>query len=596
VAPSSKSPPSDGTATRKNTSRSILSYLRPHALDLFVGVLLLLVTNALDKAIPWFLKGAIDALSEGDIETVQWSAIVVFVIAAVMWFVRTASRIRVFNIGRDVEYELRNELLERIHHLGASFFRRMPTGDIMSRATNDLGQVRLLVGFGALNVVNSVFAYAGALGLMLALSPELTLWALVPLPFFAVATRYFSRAMFRMSRESQEALSTLSDRAQESIAGVRLVRAFDIEEHVERRFEDANQNALKRNMRLVALRGVMWPVLSSLSSIGTLVVIWRGGSMVLDKQLTIGEFAAFISYLGQLVGPTMAFGFLLSVVQRGRVSFARVREILDAKPDVEDRAGAKPATTEGEVTVQDLHFSYGDRKVLDGVSFEVSPQDSLAIVGRTGSGKSTIAALLPRLLDTPGDSVFLDGTDVDELELKSLRRAVGYAPQDTFLFSTTIERNVGFGLDDPSAPDAQERIRAATRDAAILDEIEEMPEGFETVVGERGVQLSGGQKQRIALARALLREPAVLVLDDPMSAVDARTERRILEALSRAGEGRTLVLVTNRVAAAALTKRIVILDRGRIVDSGTHEELKARGGFYATLCERQELEAELTAL
>lgn len=596
MASSSKSPPSDGSATRKNRPRTILSYLRPHALDLFIGVVLLLLTNALDKAIPWFLMGAIDALSTGDIATVQWSAIVVFAIAAVIWFVRTASRIRIFNIGRDVEYELRNELLERVHRLGASFFRRMPTGDIMSRATNDLGQVRLLVGFGALNVVNSVFAYVGALGLMLALSPELTLWALVPLPLFAIATRYFSRAMFRMSRESQEALSTLSDRAQESIAGIRLVRAFDVEEHIERRFEHANQNALKRNMRLVALRGVMWPVLSTLSSIGTLVVIWRGGGMVLDKHLTIGQFAAFISYLGQLVGPTMAFGFLLSVVQRGRVSFARVREILDAKPDVEDRPGAQPATERGAIAVDDLHFSYGERKVLDGVSFEVAPEDSLAIVGRTGSGKSTIAALLPRLLDTPGDSVFLDGKDVDEIQLKSLRRAVGYAPQDTFLFSTTVERNVGFGLDDPSAPDAKERIHAATRDAAILDEIEEMPEGFETVVGERGVQLSGGQKQRIALARALLREPAVLVLDDPMSAVDARTERRILEALSRAGEGRTLVLVTNRVAAAALTKRIVVLDRGRIVDSGTHEELKARGGFYATLCERQELEAELSAL
>jgi ATP-binding cassette, subfamily B, multidrug efflux pump len=565
-------------------------------MSLAIGVVLLLVTNALDKAIPWFLKGAVDALLHGDVETVRNSAIIVFAIAAVMWFVRTASRIRVFNIGRDVEYELRNEVLERIHHLGASFFRRMPTGDIMSRATNDLTQVRLLVGFGALNVVNSVFAYVGALGLMLALSPELTLWALIPLPLFAIATRYFSRSMFRMSREAQEALSTMSDRAQESIAGVRLVRAFDIEDHVQARFEDANQNALRKNMRLVALRGLMWPVLSTLSSVGVLIVIARGGTMVLDRHLTPGEFAAFISYLGQLVGPTMAFGFLLSVVQRGRVSFARVREILDARPDVEDSPNARPPTHEGAVAVDDLHFAYGERKVLDGVSFEVAPEESLAIVGRTGSGKSTIAALLPRLLDTPKNSVFLDGTDVADIELKGLRRAVGYAPQDTFLFSTTVERNIGFGLDDPGAPDAPARIRAAARDASILDEIEGMPEGFETVVGERGVQLSGGQKQRIALARALLREPAVLVLDDPMSAVDARTERRILEALSRAGEGRTLVLVTNRVAAAALTKRIVVLDRGRIVDSGTHEELKARGGFYATLCERQELEAELSVL
>jgi ATP-binding cassette subfamily B protein len=576
--------------------RSIFSYLRVHATALAFGVFLLFITNGLDKAIPWLLAYAVDALREGRLSAVGQYALWVIAIAAVMWVVRTASRIVIFNIGRDVEYELRNELLARLHLLGGAFFRRMATGDIMSRATNDLTQVRLLTGFGALHVFNTIFAFGGALGLMIAISPVLTLWALTPLPLFVVATRAFSKAMYVRSQEAQEALASLADRAQENLTGIRLVRAYGIEEHATAVFEEANQRALDRNMRLVVIRGVMWPVMMGLSSVGTIIVIWVGGAMVVDGDMTIGEFAAFNAYLAQLIWPTMALGFILSVVQRGRVSYRRVRDILDAKPEIVEIESPKKVKGEGAVSVTDLRYAYGDNEVLGGVDLDVPARGSIAIVGRTGSGKSTLAALLPRLLPTPKGTVHLDGDDVTEIELAPLRKTVGYAQQEPFLFSSTVTRNVAFALEDPDAEDAEARIRAALAEAAILEEIEALPDGFDTVVGERGVQLSGGQKQRIALARALLAEPAVLVLDDPLSAVDARTEATILKALDRAGEGRTLILVTNRIAAARRTQQIVVLEEGKVVERGTHEELEKAGGLYARIAVRQRLEEELSVL
>ncbi|MFW6066733.1 MAG: ABC transporter ATP-binding protein [Myxococcota bacterium] len=570
--------------------------MKPHRRQLVLGALLLLVTNGFDKLIPWLLRYAIDSLTAGDYALVWWFALGVLGCAAVMWAIRTASRITVFNIGRDVEYELRNDLLSHIHRLGPSFFRRMAAGDIMSRATNDLGQVRLLIGFGLLNVVNALFAYVTAIALMVALSPELTLLALLPYPLFVVITRAFSRALYERSHDSQEALGRLADVAQENLGGVRVVRAFAVEDHERRRFEEANQEAVRRNMRLVVLRGFMWPVLMTVGSIGTLIVIWAGGSMVLEGELTVGEFAAFNAYLGQLVWPTLAFGYLLSVVQRGRAAWARIAAILETDPEVREAPDAREPRGNGSLMVRGLTYGTPETPILRDVAFEVPAAASVAVVGPTGAGKSTLAALLPRLLPTPPRSVYLDGEDVTELRLRPLRDRVAYAQQDPFLFSTTVARNIAFGMDDPDAPDAAERVRAVAREASILEEIESLPEGFDTVVGERGVQLSGGQKQRVALARALLNEPSVLVLDDPMSAVDARTEAQILEALSRAGEGRTLVLVTHRVAAAARCDRVVVLDRGRVIEQGTHQELQASGGLYARLASRQRIERELSSL
>jgi ATP-binding cassette subfamily B protein len=561
-----------------------------------VGVGLLLVTNAAEKAIPWLLQHALDSITRRDLDAVGHFALGVVALAAVSWVVRTLSRVWIFNVGRDVEYDLRNEVLERIHLLGPSFFRTMPTGEIMSRATNDLTQVRLLVGFAGLNVVNSSIAFVSAIALMIAISPTLTLYALLPYPLLVLATRGFGAAIYDRSTRSQEALGKLSDRANENVAGIRLVRGTGIEAQQRARFEEANQDAVRATMSLVTLRGLMWPVLMGVSSIGTLIVVWLGGERVLEGTLTAGQFAAFNAYLGLLVWPTLAFGYILSVVQRGRASYVRVREILDAEPNVVETRGAVEPDGPGALEVRDLTFKHGERAVLSGVTLQVPAGGSLAVLGPTGSGKSTLAALLPRLLPTPDGAVRLDGVDVTELSLRGLRKSVGYAQQEPFLFSTTVERNLKLALDDPEAPDADARIRHAAAEACVLEDVEAMADGFATVVGERGVQLSGGQKQRLALARALLNEPKVLVLDDPLSAVDAKTEADILAALDRAKQHRTLVLITNRVAAAARADCIVVLDEGRVVEQGTHEQLLAAGGLYARIAAKQRLERELEAL
>jgi ATP-binding cassette subfamily B protein len=582
---------------------SLLSYLRAHRGRVALGVVFLLATNGLEKAIPWMLKVGVDAFSSANLGRVKLAAFTVMGLALTMMVARTLSRILIFNVGRDIEFDLRQELLAKLHQLGASFFARMSTGDIMSRATNDLTQVRLLLGFGTLNLFNALVAYVSALALMLTISPKLTLYALIPYPVFVLTARAFVRKMFRAGQENQKVLGKLAERAQEYLSGVRLVRAYAADDFEAKRFGDASREAVERTMAFVILRATMLPVLMGLSAIGTLIVIYVGGLMVNEGQLTKGEFLAFYAYLAQLVWPTMAAGYILSIVQRGRAAYTRVREILDAVPDVVQASAARSVERSasghygrGALDVRHLSFSLGGRKVLDDVSLRVPEGGSLAIVGRTGSGKTTLAGLLSRLLPTPSGTVFLDGVDITELKLDEVRKAIGYAQQEPFLFSTTVARNIGFALDDPDSDASQARIRAVAAEAAVASEIERLPDGFDTVVGERGVQLSGGQKQRVALSRALLNEPSVLVLDDPMSAVDAKTERAILEAIDRAAANRSLVLITNRTAAAARCDQIVVLDEGRVVERGTHRELTRAGGFYAQLCSRQSLEQELSQL
>lgn len=578
------------------SGRPFLTYLVPYRGRLLLGVVLLLLTNALDKSIPWLLKEAVDALAEGRLQGVAEAAGLVVLVAANMWWVRSLSRVTIFNVGRDVEFEMRNEFVGSLHALGASFYSRFATGDIMSRATNDLGQVRLLAGFGTLNVVNAVFAYGGAISLMLALSPTLTLWSLLPLPLFVLATRWFSKQVFGRSRASQVALSQLSDSVQESVTGIRVARTLGAEKMVQKRFYEANEVALQQNMSLAVLRGVMFPTLSALTALGTLLVIWKGGEMILDGVISPGAFTAFVGYLAQLIWPTMAFGFLLSVVQRGRAAYGRVREMIDAPRDLVDVENPKPFPNSSGLQVRRLEYSFGAHRALEDVTFSVPSGTSLAIVGRTGAGKSTLVSLVAKLLPIEPGQVFWGDRDCTHISLEDFRRNVTLGQQEPVMFSSTIAANIAMGLEELDAPDAFGRIQQATRRAAIAEEIERMPDGLDTFVGERGVQLSGGQKQRVALARALCRNAPVLILDDPLSAVDGRTEQTILDAVFDETRDQTLIFVTNRMTMAARADRVVVLDKGRIVEQGSPAELEKGGGLYQELHERQQLEQELDTL
>jgi ATP-binding cassette, subfamily B, multidrug efflux pump len=516
-------------------------------------------------------------------------------VAVVGFGVRVLSRVAVFNAGRNAEYEIRRVLSAKLLTLGPSFYRRMSTGEIMSRVTNDLTQVRLLLGFGVLNVINTLFALVSALCVLIPISPKLTAAAMVPLPLLLLVTRWFSHGFFTRTRDAQAALGEMSGRAQASIAGVRVVRSFALEDREAESFEVVNQKYLDKSLGLARLRGSMTPILQVTLAAGVLVVFWYGGDLLMAREIEKGQFLAFTRALGRLTWPLMSLGFIVGMLQRGRASYSRLAEVFSAEPDIVD-GPLHPAHPLTGLQVKHLSFAYGDRTVVNDVSFNLEPGKSVAIVGRTGSGKSTLALLLARLLPTPPGSVFLGGTDACELPLSTVRRTVGYAQQNAFLFSTTVGRNIAFSLDDPDSEDASKKAHHAAEEARIADEIRELPDGFDTVVGERGVQLSGGQKQRTALAAAFVLEPKILVLDDPLSAVDARTERGILDAIDRQRRERSLVLITHRVAAASHCDQIIVLEQGRIVEQGTHDELRKTGGLYAIFAEEQRIERELQAL
>lgn len=538
---------------------------------------------------------AINLADKGQREQAIHLGIWLIVVALSSFGVRVWSRIAVFNAGRNAEYEIRRVLSAKLLTLGPSFYRRMSTGEIMSRVTNDLTQVRLLLGFGVLNVISTPFALISALAIMLPISLKLTAAAMVPLPMLLLVTRWFSGGFFTRTRDAQAALGEMSGRAQASIAGVRVVRSFALEDREAQAFEVVNQKYLEKSLGLARLRGAMTPILQATLAVGLLVVFWYGGALLMRHEIDKGDFLKFTLALGRMTWPLMSLGFVVGMLQRGRASYSRLAEIFSAEPDIAD-GPLHPRQLAPGLDVKNLAFAYGEREVLKQVSFRLSAGKSLAIVGRTGSGKSTLALLLARLLPTPRGSVFLGGHDVCDLPLSLVRRTVGYAQQNAFLFSTTVGRNIAFCLDDPDSPEASERAHRAAEEARIADEIRELPDGFDTVVGERGVQLSGGQKQRTALAAAFVSEPDILVLDDPLSAVDARTERGILDAIDRQRAQRSLVLITHRVAAASHCDEIIVLDEGRIVEQGTHEELRKAGGLYATFAEEQRIERELQAL
>jgi ATP-binding cassette subfamily B protein len=555
------------------------------------GATLIAVLQLAQNRVDWLTKRAIDGVFGPDPTTVTAPIVAIVGLTVAVFALRVVSRSLFFHTGHDAEYELRSALLRRLHRLGAEFYRSWSAGEIMSRSTSDLQQVRLLFGFGVLNVVNVVFAFGSALQVMLNIGISLTLVSLATLPLTLLATHSFARHVLVRTRENQRSLGRLTDLLQKTVAGVRVVRSLALEGHEQARFDAANQAYVETSLALARLRAMIVPTATASSSLGVIAFFWYGATLLErgpeNGGLTLGAFFAFwLAYL-RMTWPIVTLGFAIGVIQRGRAGFGRVKEILDASPEVSDGTGVSPPACAGALSVRELMFSFGDHTVVDGISFEVGAGQSIALFGRTASGKSTVAMLLARLLPTPRGSVFLDDHDVCDLPLAAVRANIGYEHQDAFLFSTTLGRNIGLSFDDCESAEATAMIREAARKAQLEDDVSALPDRFETMVGERGVRLSGGQRQRVALARAFARDPTVLILDDPLSAVDTNTEKAILRNLESRTPGRTLVLVTHRVAAASRCDSILVLESGRIVEAGTHEELVERGGLYAAFAEEQ---------
>jgi ATP-binding cassette subfamily B protein len=568
----------------------LLPYLARHRNRLLVGLGCLLATTAFAVAAPWVLRYAIDDLTLELTRGRLWAYAGTFVSVVLAEGVfRYYMRTLLIGVSRELEYELRRDLFQHLLRLSPGYYDRQRVGDIMSRGSSDLSAVRMVLGPGIMYTANTVATFFGAISLMLAISPRLTLLALVPLATVSLLVRYFGRRIHDRFTAVQEQLSEMTALVQESLSGVRVVRAYVQEPHELKRFRAANDEYVERNERLVRLFGSLYPGIQLLIGSGAVLVLWLGGRMVISGSISLGEFVAFGAYLTMLHWPMIALGWVVNLFERGEASMSRILEILDAEPEIADASPADVSQLAGAVRFRNLSFAYDGTPVLHGIDLDVKAGQTVAVVGPTGSGKSTLVRLLPRLYDAPPGSLFVDGHDVRTLPLETLRRAVGFIPQETFLFSVTVRENVAFGAADAS----DERVRWASGVAQLAQDVEDFPKGYETFVGERGITLSGGQKQRTAIARALAMDPKILVLDDALASVDTYTEEEILKGLREVMADRTTFIVSHRVSTVKDADLIVVLREGRIVERGRHDQLVAAGGFYADLHRRQLLEEEV---
>ena len=573
----------------------VLRYRRAFALGLTCVVL----TTAIQLSAPWVLKYAIDdlntAVTRGKLAVYAGLLLLIACLGAVF---RYLMRRILIGASRDIEYDLRNIFFARLQQMPLSYYQGTRTGELMSRATNDLNAVRMMVGPSVMYSASTILTFIVAIILMMSIDVRLTLIALVPLPLVSFSVRYFGKEIHRRFEGIQEQLAHLSAVVQESLSGVRVVRAYRQEQHELERFRGANIEYLRRNRGLIALQGLFFPSMTLLLGFGSLLVLWQGSRAVVGGRITLGEFVAFNAYLVMLSWPMIAFGWVTNILQRGMASWKRMLEVLDVEPDINDKGvteAGRRLVIEGGIDFRDVVFRYpgSERIVLDHVSLSIEAGQTVAFVGATGSGKSTLISLLPRLHEPPRGSVFVDGVDVLDIPLEKLRGAIGFVPQEPFLFSDTVGENIGFGV--PHETDVTARIRDAAATARLDVDVESFPKGFETVVGERGITLSGGQKQRTALARAVLIDPAILILDDALSAVDTYTEEEILSRLRGVMRSRTSLIVAHRVSTVRQADMIVVLEAGRIVEQGRHDDLVQRGGLYAELFRKQQLEEELAA-
>ncbi len=599
------------------------SYLGRYKGPIAAGVVMLLATNLLMIGVAKYTGYSLDALKAGDADAIPADAAWLAFFALATAVTRIFSRIWIFNAARGAEYELRSDLFGHLLTLDAGFYRKNPTGDVMSRLTNDVQTVRAMWGAGVLQVLNTFFVFVPVLSMMLLIDPVLTLWAILPYPTIVMIGRVFGRRIFTTSRAVQAQLGTLSSDLQEDLGGIQAIKSYGLEPERRAKFVASSKRLLDANMALVRVRGEMVPLLAALSSLGTVIVLWIGGRAAINGDIRFGQVFELLVYVAKLVWPTLALGWMLSLLQRGAASWARLEQLFATRPAVADGDVVIPdGELHGALELRGLTIAIEDRKLLDDVSLTCPAGTITAIVGRTGSGKSTLVDALTRMLDVAPGQILLDGRDITTLTLGQLRSAIGYAPQDAFLFSTTIADNIAMGygggrslpraradelaqigattkhegeLDPLRGGTVDTRVSGAARAAGLERDLDAMPDGFATVVGERGITLSGGQRQRVALARALAKAPRVLVLDDSLSSVDAETERIILGHLREVMKGRTSILISHRVAAVKNADQIAVLDAGRIVEVGTHAQLLAKGGLYAELYQTQLDPEELAA-
>jgi ATP-binding cassette subfamily B protein len=600
--------------------RPLLPYLKRYRWSYAAGTLCVFLTNGIWILFPLVLGRAADDLHEGVTRHKLFVyAAVLLAIAIAKGIFQFLTRWIVIGISRDMEFDLRNDLFARLEILSYSYYQRHRTGDIMARATNDLNAVRALLGPAIMYSANTIVYTAGALAFMVSISPWLTLYTFLPLPAVSIVIQTFGRRIHERFERIQAMFSDISARAQENFSGARLIRAYVQEKAEIRMFEAENQEYIRRSLRLVRLMGMLWPTLELMLGCAVVLVLWLGGREVihglshvtlvsnlgnshpgisapavattlsLSGSMTVGQFVAFSTYMLQLTWPIIALGWVINLFQRGTASLIRINEIMREQPEIKDAPGAQDREIAGEIEIRGLNFGYDGKQVLHDVNLRIPAGSSLAIVGPTGSGKTTLVSLIPRIYDAEPGMVLIDGRPIREYLTASLRKNIGFVPQETFLFSDRIRENIALGVD--SATDQE--IHNAANAANIAADIETFPEGYDTMVGERGITLSGGQKQRTAIARALIRNPKILILDDALSSVDTHTEDKILNHLRDVMRGRTTIFISHRVSTVRNADRIAVLHRGRIVELGTHDELLALNGYYCDLYNKQLLEEEL---
>jgi ATP-binding cassette, subfamily B, multidrug efflux pump len=600
--------------------RPLLPYVKRYRWSYIAGTVCIFLTNGIWILFPLVLGRAADDLTRGvtSHKLLQYAGWLLL-IAVTKGLFQFLTRWIVIGISRDIEFDLRNDLFARLEGLSSSYYQRHRTGDIMARATNDLSAVRMLLGPAIMYTANTLVLTAGALVFMISISPELTFYTFLPLPVASILIQHFGRQIHDRFERIQAMFSDISARAQENFSGVRLIRAYVQEQAEIEAFEGANQEYIRRSLRLVRLMGMLWPTLEFMLGCAVVLVLWLGGREVLFGQRTVllswhpavatpgivlpaittslhlfgmmsvGDFFSFSTYMMQLTWPIIALGYVINLFQRGTASLGRLNEIMQEQPEIQDQPGAEDREIEGEIEFRSLNFGYDGKQVLHDINLRIPAGSSLAIVGPTGSGKTTLVDLIPRVYDAEPGTVLIDGRPVRAYSLASLRRNIGFVPQETFLFSDRIHENIAFGVNTAT----REEIHDAAKAASIAEDIESFPESYETLVGERGITLSGGQKQRTAIARALIRNPKILILDDALSSVDTQTEDKILNHLRDVMQGRTTIFISHRVSTVRNADRIAVLHGGRIVELGTHDELLALNGYYSDLYNKQLLEEEL---